>query len=129
MDNKKALTKLVKIASNQHKILNKLAQVYEDGGLSADSALNDFIKYQVTSWGLPKEVAAKVSHSANRVSGSKHYDVLVTFALTDPNKIKILMDPVDGFATWLSKKFISAPQESKWKALEGYTATFKVNSN
>src|SRR5579885_3155259 len=127
MDNKKVLSKLVKIASNQQAILNKLAQAVEDSS-AADDALNNFISYQLTSWGLPREIAAKESHTADRVSGSKHYDVNLTLTLTDPSKKAVVEDPMKGFAAWLTQKFTTASKEPKWKALEGYTASFKVTA-
>ena len=127
MDNKKVLSKLVKIASNQQAILNKLAQEVDSG--ATDDALNDFLKYQLTSWGLPREIAAKEQHTADRVSGSKHYDVNITLTLSDPGKKAVVEDPMKGFAAWLTQKFTTASKEPKWKALEGYTASFKVTAN
>ena len=126
MDNKKILSKLVKIASNQQTVLNKIAQMVAEDGFPADAALNDFIKYNFISWGMPKEVAAKESHSADRVSGSKHYDVNMTLTLSDPNKKSVVLDPKTGLAAFLKEKFVTASKQEKWKALEGYTASFKV---
>jgi hypothetical protein len=129
MDNKKILSKLVKIASNQQAVLNKLAQTTAQDPQAVDDALNDFLKYQLVSWGLPREIAAKESHTADRMSNSTHYDVNVTLTLSDKTKKSVVEDPAQGFAAWLTNKFVTASKDPKWKALDGYTATFKVTAN
>jgi hypothetical protein len=127
MDNKKVLSKLVKIASNQQAILNKLAQSYAvDAG--ADNAMNDFVKYQFTSWAMPREVAARLSHTIEKDTNSKHYDVNIDLTLSDPSQKSLAEDPVNGFASWLTKKLATAPSVEKWKDLEGCTATFTVTT-
>jgi hypothetical protein len=129
MDNKKILSKLVKIAHNQQQVLNKLAEMSEGDITAVENALNDFIKYQLVSWGLPREVAAKESHVADRRSGSKHFDVNLTLTLADKNKKSVVEDPATGFGKWLQDKFAQAAQDPKWKALGGYTAKFTVSAN
>lgn len=128
MNNKQILSKLAKIVNNQKQILYKLAQVV-DNNESADLALQDFIKYQLVSWGLPREIAAKEYHTAERISGSKHYDVNITLTLADKSKKSLAENPTNGFSAWLTSKFTKASNEAKWKALEGFTATFKVTAN
>lgn len=132
MDNKKVLSKLVKIASNQQAILNKLAQEYDipeaDASTKTDNAMNDFVKYQFTGWAMPKEIAARLSFSADRDLKSKNYNVNVVLTLSDPNQKTLVEDPVNGFAAWLTKKFTTAPSVEKWKDLAGCTATFTVTT-
>jgi len=120
------LGKLLKIASNQQKILERLAQVDPAG--DADKALSDFIKYQLVSWGMPNEVAASEHHHAERVSNSKSYNVTVTLTLQDKTKKPIAEDPARGFAAFLTKKFaeVSANPQSP---LNGTTATFTVTAD
>lgn len=130
MDNKKVLSKLVKIASNQQAILNKLAQSYAlDAGSAADNAMNDFVKYQFTSWAMPREVAGRLSHTIEKDTNSNHYDVNVTLTLSDPDQKSLAEDPANGFANWLTKKFATAPSVEKWKDLADCTATFTVTTN
>ena len=97
MSNKKILSKLVKIASNQQTILNKLAQAQgnPEGNDSAatDRAMNDFIKYQFTSWAMPREVAARSSHSAERDLNSKNYNVNVVVTLSNPEQKSLVEGP------------------------------------
>lgn len=128
MDNKKVLSKLVKIASNQQAILNKLAQAVDAGNMS-DAAMNDFVKYQFTSWAMPHEVAGRLTHSIEKDMGTKHYDVNITVTLSDPAQKSLVEDPTNGFAAWLNKKFTTAPSVEKWKALADCTATFNVSTN
>lgn len=129
MDNKKVLSTLVKIASNQQAILNKLAQSYADAAPTegADRAIENFVKYQFTSWAMPKEVDARSSYSIEKGTGT-HYDVSVTLTLSNPNQKALVEDPVNGFAAWLTKKFTTAPSVEKWKDLAGCTATFNVTT-
>lgn len=131
MDNKKVLSKLVKIASNQQAILNKLAQSYADAGVApnegADRAIENFVKYQFTSWAMPKEIDARSSYSIEK-SSNTHYDVNITLTLSNPNQKTLVEDPVNGFAAWLTKKFATAPSVEKWKDLAGCTATFTVTT-
>lgn len=129
MSNKNILSKLVKIASNQQVILNKLAQAYTGDAVdAADSAMNDFVKYQFTSWAMPREVAARSTHSADRDLQSKNYNVDVVLTLSDPAQKSLAEDPTDGFAAWLNAKFATAPSVERWKSLAGYTATFNVTT-
>ena len=127
MSNKKILSKLVKIASNQQVILNKLAQSY-DGNDPADAAMSDFVKYQFTSWAMPREVAGRLSHSVDRDLQSKNYNVDVVLTLSDPAQKSLAEDPTNGFAAWLTAKFATAPSVEKWKSLAGCTATFNVTT-
>lgn len=129
MNNKKILSKLVKIASNQQVILNKLAQTNIGSNNESDNAMNDFIKYQFTSWAMPKEIEGKSSHTASRENNSNHYNVDVYISLSNPNQKSIVEDPVNGFSAWLTKKFATASKVERWKNLEGCTATFKVTTN
>jgi len=119
--------KLLKIAANQQKVLERLAQSVDPAG-DADKAISDFIKYQLVSWGMPNEVAAREQHQAKRVSDSKDYDVTVTLALQDKTKKPLVEDPARGFAAFLNKKFteISSNPQSP---LNGYTANFTVIAN
>lgn len=126
MSNKKILSKLVKIASNQQVILNKLAQVYTDDG--SEAAMNDFVKYQFTSWAMPREIAARLSFSADRDLNSKNYNVDVVLTLSDPAQKSLAEDSTNGFAAWLTAKFATAPSVEKWKSLAGCTATFNVTT-
>lgn len=133
MSNKKILSKLVKIASNQQTILNKLAQVYsnpegESDSLSADNAMNDFVKYQFTSWAMPREVSGRLSHTADRDLNSKNYNVNIVVTLSNQEQKSLVEDPANGFAAWLTKKFATAPSVEKWKDLAGCTATFNVTT-
>jgi len=127
MDNKKVLSKLVKIASNQQAILNKLAQAYGAGEGGA-AALSDFVKYQFTSWAMPKEIQARLSHTVES-TGDKSYKADIVLTLSDPAQKDLVEDPANGFAAWLNKKFATAPSVEKWKALAGCTATFNVTAN
>lgn len=127
MDNKKVLSKLVKIASNQQAILNKLAQSFADSG-AADAEMSDFVKYQFTSWAMPREVAGRLQHTVDRDTSTKHYNVDVVVVLSDPAQKALAEDPADGFAAWLNKKFATAPSVEKWKDLAGCTATFNVTT-
>lgn len=128
MDNKKVLSKLVKIASNQQAILNKLAQAV-DAGNAGDTAMNDFVKYQFTSWAPAHDVAGRLTHNIERDIGTKNYNVSVTITVSDPAQKSVVEDPTNGFAAWLNKKFAAAPSVEKWKALAGCTATFNVSTN
>jgi hypothetical protein len=127
MDNKKVLSKLVKIASNQQAILNKLAQSYADTG-AADAAMSDFVKYQFTSWAMPREVEGRLQHTVERDSSTKHYNVSAVVILSSPEQKDLVEDPSNGFAAWLTKKFTTAPSVEKWKSLTGCTATFNVTT-
>lgn len=132
MDNKKILSKLVKIASNQQAILNKLAQSAAAGTVSSDAAgnaLNDFVKYQFTAWAMPKEIAGRLTRTIDGDPNSKHYNVNVVLTLSDPSQKSLAEDPTNGFASWLDKKFTTAPNVEKWKDLAGCTATFNVTTN
>jgi hypothetical protein len=133
MSNKEVLSKLLKIAENQQKVLVKLAQAVDP--VDAETALNQFIKFQLTSWGMANEVAASVRHTAERVSGSKHFDVQLDLTLPAPKnpeeekanqakKAKV-EDPQKGLAAFLSKAFTSAAATGP---LAGYTATFNVTT-
>lgn len=129
MDNKKVLSKLVKIAHNQQAVLTKLAEDFD--ATKAENALQDFIKSQSAGWSAPREVAARESHDAGRVSGTKHFDVAVNMALSDKAKKTTVEDPSGGLAQWLQAKFNAAAMDpnSKWKDLAGYTAKFTVTAN
>lgn len=129
MNNKEKLiaSKLLKIASNQQKVLERLAQSVDPTG-DADKAISDFIKYQLVSWGMANEVAAGEQHQAKRVSNGKSYDVTVTLALQDKTKKPLVEDPARGFAAFLTKKFAEA-SSSPQSPLNGYTATFTVTAN
>lgn len=119
--------KLLKIATNQQKVLERLAQSVDPAG-DADKAISDFIKYQLVSWGMPNEVAAGEQHHAQRASNGKNYDVTVNLNLQDKTKKPLVEDPIRGFAAHLNKKFaetIANPQSP----LNGYTATFTVTAN
>ena len=131
MSNREILSKLVKIANNQQLALTKLAQGTMEDTTGAENALHDFIKYQLVSWGLPREIAAKESHEATRASNSKHFDVNVVLTLTDKAKKAVVEDPANGFGKWLETKLADAMKDpnSKWKALNGYTAKFTVTAN
>lgn len=129
MDNKKILSKLVKIASNQQAILNKLAQSVTNEGTAADAAINDFVKYQFTSWAMPREIAGRLTRTIDRDQSSKHYNINVVITLSDPAQKSVVEDPINGFANWLTKKFTTAPSVEKWKDLAGCTATFNVTTN
>jgi hypothetical protein len=126
MNNKKVLSTLVRIASNQQAILNKLAQAYGNSD-PVGSALSDFVKYQFTSWAMPKEIQGRLTHSVESSDG-KNYDVNVTIALTDPSQKSLVEDPANGFAAWLNKKLATAPSVEKWKALAGCSANFNVTA-
>lgn len=121
------LGKLLKIASNQQKILQKLAQSADPAG-DADQALSDFIKFQLTSWGMPMEIAASERHVAKRGSHSKDYNVDVTLTLQDKTKQPQAEDPVRGFGAFLTKRFAAAAADPK-SPLHGHTATFNVVVN
>lgn len=127
MDNKKVLSKLVKIASNQQAILNKLAQAQGTPDV-ADTAMSDFVKYQFTSWAMPLEIAGRASRSVERDS-AKHFNVNVVVTLTNPAQKSLVEDPANGFAAWLNKKFATASSVDKWKSLAGFTANFNVTTN
>jgi len=123
--NKNVLAKLVKIANNQQKILEKLAQTLPAGGASND--IEQFIKHNFTSWGMPLEVTGNAAHSVKMESGSKHYDVNVTLTLKDKSKKALAEDLQRGFAAFLTKRFAEA--SSAGGPFEGYTATFHVTTN
>jgi hypothetical protein len=133
MENKKVLAKLVKIASNQQEVLNRLAQAVADESVGvdavADKAMSDFIKYHYVSWSLSHGVVAHESHSLERPVGTNHYDVDLNLALNDKAQQTTVVDPTDGFASFLTKKFVTASKDPRWKALDGFTASFKVNAN
>ena len=133
MENKKVLAKLVKIASNQQTVLNRLAQAVADESMGvdavADKAMTDFIKYSYVSWSLSHSVVAHESHSLERSIGTNHYDVDLNLNLTDKSQQAAVMDPSKGFAAFLTNKFVTASKEPRWKALDGFTASFKVNAN
>jgi hypothetical protein len=130
MKNKQILTTLVNIAHNQQLMLKKLADATTEP-YAAEKALGLFIRYQLVSWGLSNEVAAKTHHSIERVADSKHFTVNVTLTLTDKNKKGVAEDPAKGFAAWLHTKFNEAASDpnSKWKNFAGYTAQFNVTAN
>jgi hypothetical protein len=121
------LGRLVKIAGNQQRILQKLAQGVDPAG-EADKALSDFIKFQLTSWGMPMEIAANERHIAKRGSHSKDYNVDVTLTLQDKTKKEKAEDPARGFGAFLTKRFAEA-QANPQSPLYGYTATFNVMVN
>lgn len=121
------LSKLLKIASNQQKVLERLAQSVDPAG-DAGKAMDDFIKYQVVSWGMPNEVAASEQHHAQRSSNGKNYAVTVTLNLQDKTKKPLVEDPARGFAAHLTKKFAETAA-SPGSPLNGYTATFIVTAN
>jgi len=129
MNNKKVFSKLVKIANNQQLLLTKLAEEFD--AAKAENALQDFIKNQTASWSLPREIAARESHEASRMSGSKHFDVNINLALADKTKKPTVEDSAGGLAQWLQAKLDSALKDpgSKWKDLAGYTAKFNVTAN
>lgn len=133
MENKKVLAKLVKIASNQQTVLNRLAQAVADESMgvdaAADKAMTDFIKYHYVSWSLSHAVVAHESHSLERPIGTNHYDVELNLNLVNKTQQATVVDPTDGFAAFLTKKFVTASKEPRWKALDGFTASFKVNAN
>ena len=119
--------KLLKIAANQQKVLERLAQSVDPAG-DADKAISDFIKYQLVSWGMSNEVAAGEQHHAQRASNGKSYDVTVTLALQDKTKKPLVEDPARGFAAFLTKKFTEASSNPQ-SPLNGYTANFTVIAN
>lgn len=125
---KNILSKLIKIANKQQIVLNKLSQEIFDLSKSPEEALNDFIKYQLVSWGTPREIAAKESHIAQESRDGKHWDVDMTVSIGDPSKKGLVNSELSNF---LQKKFdeVSKDPTSKWKALNGFTATFKVTVN
>lgn len=127
MDNKKVLSKLVKIAHNQQVLLTKLAEDFD--ATKAENALQDFIKSQSAGWSQPREIAARETHDAGRVSGTKHFDVVVNMALADKAKKSTVEDPAGGLAQWLQTQFNAAARNPKWKDLAGYTAKFTVTAN
>ena len=129
MDNKDKLilNKLLKIASNQQKILQKLAQSVDPAG-DADKALTDFVKFQFTSWAMPLEIAGGEQTVARRGSHSKDYSVEVTLSLQDKTKKTVAEDPQRGFAAFLTRKFAEATANQN-SPLFGYTATFNVTVN
>src|SRR6185369_6223961 len=118
------VSKLLKIAANQQKVLERLAQSVDPAG-DADKAISDFIKYQLVSWGMPNEVAASEQHHAQRASNGKSYDVTVTLALQDKTKKPLVEDPARGFAAFLTKKFAEVSSNPQ-SPLNGYTANFTV---
>lgn len=122
--------KLLKIATNQQKVLERIAQTVEsvDPAGDADKAISDFIKYQLVSWGMSNEVAAGEQHHAERASNGKSYDVTVTLALQDKTKKPLVEDPARGFAAFLTKKFTEASSNPQ-SPLNGYTANFTVIAN
>lgn len=122
--------KLLKIAANQQKVLERLAQTTEsvDPAGDADKAISDFIKYQLVSWGMANEVAAGEQHRAQRASNGNSYDVTVTLNLQDKTKKSLVEDPVRGFAAFLTKKFAETSANPQ-SPLTGYTANFTVIAN
>lgn len=126
MDNKKILSKLFKIASNQQTVLNKLAQMH-DAGAAANNEMRDFVKYQFTSWAMPKEVQAKLSFTIEVVN--KQFDVAISLTLSSPEQKNLVLDPTNGLAAHLNNKFATASQSERWKDLAGYQATFNVTTN
>lgn len=129
MDNKKVLSQLVKIASNQQKILNKLAQV-TDAGSGVENLLSEFVKYYFINWMIPHEVVAKQSRTISR-TGDKSLQADITLTLDDKSQKSIAEDPVNGLAAYLNNKLAVANKDpnSKWKALQGFTVTFNVVAN
>lgn len=121
------LGKLIKIAGNQQKILERLAQGADPAG-DADKALSDFIKFQLVSWGMPLEISASEQHHAQRASNSKSYNVDVILTLHDKTKKTLAEDPARGFGAFLQKKFATVAVDPK-SPLNGYTATFTVTAN
>jgi hypothetical protein len=116
-----------KLAINQQAILNKLAQSYADSG-AADAAMSDFVKYQFTSWAMPREVEGRLQHTVERDTSTKHYNVDAVIVLSNPEQKSLVEDPANGFAAWLTKKLATAPSVEKWKSLAGCTATFNVTT-
>lgn len=122
---KNILAKLVKIANNQQKILEKLAQVVP--AMEPSNDIEQFIKHNFTSWGMPLEVVGKAAHSVRVESGSKHYEVRVALTLANKSQKVLAEDPVRGFGAFLNKRFSEASVDGG--PFAGYTATFNVTAN
>lgn len=93
MDSKKVIEKLVKIAENQQKIINKLAQqagLMPGGDQLAGSGTND-VSAEVSGIlaQIPEAVKAKAGIQSAQLGGSGYLDVKVKFpsvnSMNDPN--------------------------------------------
>jgi hypothetical protein len=103
MDNKKLLEKLVKIAANQQKILEKLAQ-YEELS-NEERAADEFIKTMTAAWLANNLVAARY-----RVSLRKDGDNYKVFFKLAPLPGKVIADDVPAkYQTYMAKKMLDQP--------------------
>lgn len=126
--NKLIINSLLKIAEKQQKVLVRLAQEVAN---QVDNAMETFIKQNLSSWGIPLEIAFRDNHTSETQAGSKHYDVTINITLNDKSKKTLADDAQRGLAAFLNRKFdaASAGQDPKWKIFAGYTATFNVTAN
>lgn len=104
MKNKEILNKLFKIASNQQKILQKLAQEANEAAIK--EAISNFVKYQLVNWGLPHNVVVREEISSEMKS-PQNYETNITLYLRNKDDAAVIEDPSIGLVKTLKDKLSS----------------------